>query len=77
MWRTIQKKILLPFKWKKKREKIIRDMRIRSAEEIYAKIEEIKEAVIIAQRKNDKSESDRLISILNNLLWITYGDTKF
>jgi uncharacterized protein with PIN domain len=76
MIRYIQKKILLPLIWGVKREKIIRDMRIRGSEEIYKKIEEIRSQLIVAQRNNDEILISRLKGILDNLLWVTYDSSK-
>lgn len=77
MWRYIQKKFILPLVWAVKREKIIRDMKIRSSDEIYEKIEEIRDKIVVLQRNGDDVQVARQRAVLDNLLWITYDSAEF
>ena len=52
-------------------------MKIRSSDEIYEKIEEIRDKIVVLQRNGDDVQVARQRAVLDNLLWITYDSAEF
>lgn len=72
MWIKLRKKLILPFKYRRKRKKAIKQISFKEKKALYEKKEEIEGKLLKAQRLRHTKEVYQLGAQLELLKWIMY-----